>query len=122
MIGPVMGSSLVNILGGFAKGIAVLNIAVLLLTLATTYHLAGDVLFYAKLNLSPDLSGARYASREERYDGDYVKLEDDAEKFPDSNDEMNKVSTLPFLLLLNTVALTLSYINNYIVIQPSYQR
>ena len=45
MLGPISGSVLTTVAGGFTKGIFIINIIVVVMALATTYHLAGDVLF-----------------------------------------------------------------------------
>lgn len=44
MLGPICGSVLTSVTGGFSSGIFVLNMVVVFWTIMTTYHLAGDVI------------------------------------------------------------------------------
>jgi MFS family permease len=58
MLGPICGSVLTSLTGGFSSGVFVVNILIAVVTVLTTYHLAGDVLCcgepaYAKLGRVP---------------------------------------------------------------------
>ena len=44
MLGPIWGSVLTSVSGGFTNGIFIINIVIAAVTILTTYHLAGDVL------------------------------------------------------------------------------
>jgi MFS family permease len=44
MLGPICGSVLTSVAGGFSNGIFIINITIAIATILTTYHLAGDVL------------------------------------------------------------------------------
>uniref|UniRef100_A0A7S3KMD2 Major facilitator superfamily (MFS) profile domain-containing protein n=1 Tax=Euplotes crassus TaxID=5936 RepID=A0A7S3KMD2_EUPCR len=84
MLGPICGSVLTSITGGFTHGITVVNIAVVIMTVLTTYHLAGDVLFcldkqeYGKFGRVPGKDKMAYIKNVPG-EGDYHKLEDEEE-------------------------------------------
>lgn len=48
MLGPISGSVLTSLFGGFANGITIINILIAAVTILTTYHLAGGVLCWAE--------------------------------------------------------------------------